>query len=756
MLITKKEDREVFGALMSDAQAKKKKLPYKQKFINHYGREDYKLKNTHLLAPAALYKQEHGYYTNEKLGSREYYNYFDQEVERCLFGYSCGSIRITGYHYHFLNYTNIEVTKTKSTSTGRAISRKAEGFPRFVKAHYDWFWCVDIAEYGLEEKYYKMLGMTMRVNKSSLEGGKHLICLKSRRVGWSMIAASMMARDFSMCKAAGEFRKSFALAARVEFLQKGDGLLDKVWPMLAYHNTHTNGLFYQPRQGGDVKMTKRAQYIDPDTNDPVTTGGMVEGKVVDNPNKARGVSGYKIYMEEFGSFPKAENALGVILPAVEEGGYVIGNIIAFGTGGEEGESIKALENLFKNPERKNFFSVDNSHLERGLESSGVFISAQEASFRFLDEDGNPLIEEALAFYESERDKVKDDIKAFQEKIREIPFKPSEALRQSKLNFFPTEKLVMRKERLQEEPKKYMVGNLEYIWEGKAIVGVRFQETPGGKIKILELPEPGENGIPDHMYIAGIDGIDIGSGSSAESTKGSDFCMVVKKRGGPLQSNSNKYVAYYMDRPYDEEEAFNNALKLSVYYNCEINLERARVNVRNYFRLNKDLGDQSYRFCKPPRSIATDDLTKLKNSSQFGTPATEKNNLHSDGRVKYYIDNFVEEIDFPEFLQQALDYSYTKRGNYDLIVAWGMCEILDESYDIDGKVVEMYKPEVEIVQYGYYTVMEKGYKIRKFGPIPSSRGDGSDPFGFNKMLNNEPSHIDRTEQRKPNFNFDKYN
>jgi len=51
----------------------------------------------------------------------------------------------------------------------------------------------------------------------------------------------------------------------------------------------------------------------------------------------------------------------------------------------------------------------------------------------------------------------------------------------------------------------------------------------------------------NLYVAGIDGIDIGNEQTSDATKdASKFCIVIKKRAFGL--SEPKYVAYYMDRP----------------------------------------------------------------------------------------------------------------------------------------------------------------------------------------------------------------
>ena len=63
-----------------------------------------------------------------------------------------------------------------------------------------------------------------------------------------------------------------------------------------------------------------------------------------------------------------------------------------------------------------------------------------------------------------------------------------------------------------------------------------------------------------LYIAGVDGIDIGANDTSKETRDpSDFCIVILKRMMGLQEP--QIVAVYKDRPGDEREAYKIALRL---------------------------------------------------------------------------------------------------------------------------------------------------------------------------------------------------
>ena len=64
--------------------------------------------NTHNFSPAARTYIRSGYYTDALNGTKEYYEFWDTERNRCMYGFEVSGIRITGYHYFYLNYCPID------------------------------------------------------------------------------------------------------------------------------------------------------------------------------------------------------------------------------------------------------------------------------------------------------------------------------------------------------------------------------------------------------------------------------------------------------------------------------------------------------------------------------------------------------------------------------------------------------------------------------------------------------------------------
>ena len=66
--------------------------------------EDKKFVDSEHLSPAANHFLKYGYYTNALPGTKSYYDYWDLEKERCLYGYEAKGIKITGFDRDWETY----------------------------------------------------------------------------------------------------------------------------------------------------------------------------------------------------------------------------------------------------------------------------------------------------------------------------------------------------------------------------------------------------------------------------------------------------------------------------------------------------------------------------------------------------------------------------------------------------------------------------------------------------------------------------
>ena len=169
-------------------------------------------KDINRIRPAAVTFLETGRYTNALPGTKDYYDFWDQESKRCLYGYEVDELKITGYHYFYLNYCPIDRAVDEELPDGSIQSRRERTFPRFYDGDYEYFHEID---------------------KARAEN-KHMIVLKARRKGYSYKAGAMLARNYFFVRNS----KNFVFASQKEYLI-GDGLLSKAWEFLSFIDDHT-------------------------------------------------------------------------------------------------------------------------------------------------------------------------------------------------------------------------------------------------------------------------------------------------------------------------------------------------------------------------------------------------------------------------------------------------------------------------------------------------------------------------------------
>ena len=135
-----------------------------------------RIHNSIKFSPAAEFFKKHKCYTLAPRGTTDYNNYWDQETERCLNGYTApDGDYITGYHYFYLNYSPImkleEVKYTDRNGNIRTRRERILDFPRFWDYDYYYYNAIEEAE----------------------DQGKHMAVLKSRQRGYEQPYSELIA-----------------------------------------------------------------------------------------------------------------------------------------------------------------------------------------------------------------------------------------------------------------------------------------------------------------------------------------------------------------------------------------------------------------------------------------------------------------------------------------------------------------------------------------------------------------------------------
>lgn len=640
--------------------------------------------NTDLLQERAKHFLKHGYYSDAPEGTRDYHEFWQEELRRIQHGFSVGGLYITGYHYFYLNYCQILRVEDQAEISGRRGVGKIQSFPAFWDGDYNYFWAVEIARRGIDPELYKKLGLEIQIRPEDLAGGRHLVVLKARGKGYSYKAGSMLATLFNT----GRKMKAYAMAFEKEYLTK-DGVLNKAWDNISFMDNHT--AFRQPRLK-DQEMHKQSGYKRNIGGTDVARGTLNEiigVTLKDDPDKARGKRGELIFFEEAGKFPGLLKAWTVSRPSVEQGAYTAGIQIAYGTGGTEDANYDGLEELFYNPEAHNVIAMNNIW-DDGAQGTlcSFFVPAYQNWEGFIGPNGNSDNEGAKAYHDEQRELKREksqDVHGLEQYICENPFTPREATLQTTANLLPT---IAIQEQLNSvlTHRRYGAGTpgtlyrditgnvkLKVTQDAKPIYEYplkRGQDTTGC-IVVYEAPVKGDGGkVPHGLYCIGHDPY-----AHDNSVGGSLGAAFVLKRASNLSSSLNEgIVASFVGRPLSQDEYNEQLLLLAEYFGCKIGFENDRGDVIGYAKRFRKLHLLEEEF----EMLDKKELQSRRVRRPYGMHMTEGRKRQGEIYIRDWLNQTVTHFDNGEsksMVQTILDpgllrelLKFNHKGNFDRVMA----------------------------------------------------------------------------------------
>ena len=643
-------------------------------------------------------------------GSKKFREFWKEQYKRCKYGMTVNGYTITGFHYFFLNYYTLPlVTKVQEAGKGRP-----EGFPSFTVAQYIWF-------------HYLALCCKLLKNAA---------LMKARGIGFSEINAAMAAAEFTViresntvitCHDEGKLRKT----------------LKKAWHALAFLDKNTQGGMSKNKQikNTDLEKTSGAYIMDHGTKIPTGWQSTILGIVADDPQKIRGDRADFLLYDEAGSWPGLETAVTQGEALVEIGGVRFGVMVFGGTGGDKGTNLEGLRKIYYNPLEQNVLPYRHHYTEGGeVVETGFFIPAYQQMYEYLDSRGWCDPEKTKPILQSKRNAKLNNPKAYLEHCAEYCWTAEEAFAQEGQNKFNKALIAEQLTRIRalKIGPRPQAGRLMPIYKNdkckfKEIENFRWIPDQLSKLQILEHPiwsdlyreqqnkerqkaeAAGKNYEEDtqvyetmqDLYIAGIDGIDIGQAQTSKDTKDpSDFCIVIKKRAFGMQEPT--IVAMYKDRPQDINTAYKIAMCICKYYNAKINVEATRIGLLNWA---KKEGLLSY-FMRRPRATLAD--IRSGNTKSYGTPATGAIIEMQTDLVATYVEDYSHNIWFEEILDELQKYNPENKRKFDIVAALGMLELADQELSARVPVKVEKDTDDKFQDFGYWRD-SKGYLHR--GIIP---------------------------------------
>lgn len=595
--------------------------------------------------------------------SKRWDAFWKEQYTRCKYGMTSHGYTITGDNYFFLNFYQLPVVDMDKAS-GEGTN---ESFPVFFASQYMFF-------------HYLQMCRVLHKNAA---------LMKARSIGFSEINASLAARLYTTIKRS----RTMITCFKDTYL---NGTFSKLDHALTFINTNADG-FFKPRLT-DKALEKKSGYqvkIDGQFTD-FGWRSVVIGINGSKPSNIRGDRVDLLIYDEAGSWPDLTTAVVQGQELCEVQGVPRGIMLFGGTGGDFGPPLKGLKKIYYNPKAFKILPFRHKWTQDGTTiESGFFLPyfLQSLNPEYMDSRGVCNQTEYKKVLQEERNNLLAVPEDYLKKCAERCWNAEEAFTLEGQNKFNKMKIAdqLAKIRLHKIGPRPQVGTIDYTYKSNKhslenINGFRWLLN-SGKVQILEHPvwsdlykeqiekqkkEAEEQGIDfeapvytemNDLYVAGIDGIDIGAAQTSKETRDpSDFCIVIKRRAFGL--NEPQYVAMYKDRPQNIREAYKIAMCMCRYYNCRINIEATRVGMITWARENKCL----QYFMKRPRATLTD--IKYGTTKQYGTPATKTIIEQQTDLIADYVEDYGHNIWFEDMLVQLNGYNDENKTKFDIIAALG--------------------------------------------------------------------------------------
>lgn len=655
------------------------------------------LENMDYFRPSAIHYEKYGTFTNLRPNANpnsEYGKWIREERRRIWDGYVRESDGewVTGYLYWFLNYSPMMLSKIREYKDKDGKKRKSkradrvESLPECWEGIYWRFHCLDQASNG---------GLY-----NNFEGGQHMAELASRGKGKSYSLASILNHIFVVGenKDAHEKVKGIVTAYQKEYLTK-DGVLNKFVDMANFCATNTQ--FPRKRLKNSLQeMTWTMGYKDMELDIERGTQNTVLGvSSKDDESKLRGKRAAKILIEEFGTFPRLVDLYNVLLPSVQDGDIIFGQIYMLGTAGDNESDFAGAQEIMYNPRGYNMYALPNvfDKYNQGKPYFVFFFPGYVNRKGCYNENGVSDVIKALIEILMNRYRVKynsTDPNTIIKTIAEVPITPAEAIVKTGVNMFPVADLTERIGQLDSNPTEYndvYVGDLVFGKDGQ----VEYKPTSAqpirdfphkdnkieGAIEIFQMPEIDKNTNKPYndRYILGADPYD--DDESNTMSLGSIFV---------LDLWTDRIVAEYTGRPSFADDYYEICRKLCLFYNGRLNYEYNKKGLFSHFSTRNSL------------YLLTDVLDFLKEKQMMkdgignkskGTNASPAINAYARSRLRSWllspvpviqtIDGESKEVMVPRLftvrnralLKELINYN--PEGNFDRISAMGMLMLLRE-------------------------------------------------------------------------------
>lgn len=518
---------------------------------------------------------------------------------------------------------------------------------------------------------------------------------KCRRSGYTNICSSVLLDEATQVK-----DKLLGIQSKTGKDAQENIFMKKVVSMFRHYP-----FFFKPIQDGTTNPRMELAFREPSKritkNNKTSYVGDALNTVLNWKNTTNnaydGEKLHMLYMDEAGKWEKPSDireAWRIERTCLIVGRRIVGKALVGSTVNPMDKGGSQYKQIWKDsdPAKRNANGRTASGLYR------LFIPAYESLEGFFDVHGNPIIEDphseiktldgdfmtfgSKTFLKNERDALKNDAKELNETIRQFPFTPEEAFRDSvEGSLFNIGKIYEQVEHNDSlYPNPVVRGNFQ--WKGGVPdTEVVFLPNHQGRWYVSWMPEQSKRSIMSmdrnkrvppngDMGCGGVDSYDLDATVDSRSSKGA--CHIYNKFN--MDAASNMFVAEYASRPPMAKIFYEDVLMAAVFYGYPLLIENNKYGIVRHFEAR---GYDGYVMDRPEHLRSTSSSVNVKTK---GIPSNSQDVIQAHASaIEDYIHKYVGlnemgepgRMYFNRTLEDWIGFKIDKRTKYDLSISSGL-------------------------------------------------------------------------------------
>jgi len=518
---------------------------------------------------------------------------------------------------------------------------------------------------------------------------------KCRRSGYTNICSSVLLDEATQVK-----DKLLGIQSKTGKDAQENIFMKKVVSMFRHYP-----FFFKPIQDGTTNPRMELAFREPSKritkNNKTSYVGDALNTVLNWKNTTNnaydGEKLHMLYMDEAGKWEKPSDireAWRIERTCLIVGRRIVGKALVGSTVNPMDKGGSQYKQIWKDsdPGKRNANGRTTSGLYR------LFIPAYESLEGFFDVHGNPIVDDphseiktlggdfmtfgSKTFLKNERDALKNDAKELNETIRQFPFTPDEAFRDSvEGSLFNIGKIYEQIEHNDSlYPNPVVRGNFQ--WKGGVPdTEVVFLPNHQGRWYVSWMPEQSKRSIMSmdrnkrvppngDMGCGGVDSYDLDATVDSRSSKGA--CHIYNKFN--MDAASNMFVAEYASRPPMAKIFYEDVLMAAVFYGYPLLIENNKYGIVRHFEAR---GYDGYVMDRPEHLRSTSSSSNVKTK---GIPSNSQDVIQAHASaIEDYIHKYVGlnemgepgRMYFNRTLEDWIGFKIDKRTKYDLSISSGL-------------------------------------------------------------------------------------